>query len=76
MPYRYASRASAINQMYLRATIMRAIKELAPATLPTAYDVEHLRSSPFYASSMYVGPFVTYNVETPEGDVLYDIPHD
>ena len=68
MPHRYASRASAINQMYLRATVIQAVRELTPSPIPRDYDVEQMRASPHYASSLYVGPFVMFNVSPPSSD--------
>ena len=72
MAHRYATRASAINQMYLRSTLIQAIKAIAPADPPAEYDIEHLRHSSEYEGSIYVGPFVTYNIETAHG-TAYDI---
>ena len=62
MHYRYATRASAINQMYIRATLIAAIIDIAPPPYKYGFDIENLRDSPLYPTSMYVGPFVTFSV--------------
>ena len=70
MPFRYATRASALNQMYIRATIIQSIKELAPPSIPETFDIEHMRASPFYDTSLFVGPFVHFNIDTADGHVF------
>ena len=72
MPFRYTTRASAINQMYLRSTIIQAISEMSPARIPVDFDIEHMRASPCYSGSIYVGPYTMYNIETDRGP-KYDI---
>ncbi len=72
MPFRYTTRASAINQMYLRSTIIQAISEMSPARIPVDFDIEHMRASPCYSGSIYVGPYTMYNIETDSGP-KYDI---
>lgn len=70
MPFRYATRASALNQMYIRATVIQSVKELAPPSISETFDVEHMRASPFYNTSLFVGPFVHFNIDTADGHVF------
>ena len=72
MPHRYSTRASAINQMYLRATLINAVRDICPRDADETYDIEQLRDSPFYHASLYVGPFVTYHVHRRGGGIQYD----
>ena len=62
MHHRYSTRASAINQMYLRATLIEAVRDICPPPYSAGFDIEHMRDSPLYEGSMYVGPFVTYSL--------------
>ena len=68
MHFRYATRASAINQMYIRATLISAIIDIAPPPYNSGFDVEHLRDSPLYDGSIYVGPFVAFSIRDRSGD--------
>lgn len=68
MHHRYATRASAINQMYIRATLILAVIDIAPPPYARGFDVEHMRDSPFYDASMYVGQFVTFSIRDSDGE--------
>ena len=74
MPHRYASRASAVNQMYLRATVFAAIQDICPPPYPREFDLEHIRSSPFYDKSIYTGPFVTYTMHSDDDFKFDELP--
>ena len=72
MHHRYATKASAINQVYIRATILAALHDICPPPYPREFDLEHIRSSPFYDKSIYTGAFVTFSIESELGDIRID----
>ena len=72
MHHRYATKASAINQVYIRATILAALHDICPPPYPREFDLEHIRSSPFYDKSIYTGSFVTFSIESELGDIRID----
>lgn len=72
MHHRYATKASAINQMYIRATVLNALRDICPPPFPRYFDLEHIRASPFYDKSIYTGQFVTFSIQSSDGDIKID----
>ena len=58
MHHRYSTKASAINQMRLRALIIQAITSIQPCPLngyAKGFDIEHLISNDSFSTSIYKG---------------------
>ena len=73
MHHRYSTRASAVNQMYIRSTILSALRDICPPPYPrSAFDLEHIRESEYYAVSMYTGPFVAFSLRGDDDDIKID----
>jgi hypothetical protein len=72
MHHRYATKASAINQMYIRATLIEAVRDICPPPFDDGFDISHMRDSPLFEFSLYVGPFVTFSSLRKDGEMGVD----
>ena len=72
MHHRYATKASAINQMYIRATLIEAVRDICAPPYDDGFDISHMRDSPLFEFSLYVGPFVTFTSLRKNGEMGVD----